>query len=100
MSEIKALQSGSGLFRHKFLKYFEIAKVNYFNSSAYLLNLLSRSAIVIIRIWIFTQLYKSQLLDFWSFRNRWFDCGYGGLELDDDPEFSDGNHTEIVSNYR
>ncbi len=58
MSEIKTLQSGSGLLGYKFLKYFEIAKVNYFNSSAYLVNLISRSAIVVIRIWIFTQLYK------------------------------------------
>jgi ABC-2 type transport system permease protein len=58
MSQLETLQNGGGLLRYKFLKYFEIAKVNYFNSSAYLLNLLSRSAIVIIRIWIFTQLYK------------------------------------------
>lgn len=58
MSEVKNLQSGSGLLGYKFLKYFEIAKVNYFNSAAYLVNLISRSAIVVIRIWIFTQLYK------------------------------------------
>lgn len=42
----------------KFLKYLEIAKINYLNNSAYLVNLISRSGIVIIRIWIFTQLYK------------------------------------------
>jgi len=57
MSEAKVLTIKSA-FGYKFLKYFEIAKVNYYNSAAYLLNLLSRSATVILRIWIFAQLYK------------------------------------------
>lgn len=42
----------------KILKYFEIAKINYFNSLAYIVNALSRSAVVVLRIWIFAQLYK------------------------------------------
>ena len=58
MSEVKILQNGSGLIWYKFLKYFEIAKVNYFNSATYFVNLISRSAMVVIKIWIFTQLYK------------------------------------------
>lgn len=57
MREI-TLQNSSNSFVYKFIKYFEIAKVNYFNSSAYLINFISKSMIVIIKIWIFTQLYK------------------------------------------
>lgn len=45
------------MLRVKTLKYFEIAKVNFNNSTAYLLNVFSRSALLILRIWIYTQLY-------------------------------------------
>lgn len=57
MSEARVLTIKSR-FSYKFLKYFEIAKVNYYNSAAYLFNLLSRSATVVLRIWIFAQLFK------------------------------------------
>ncbi|OGG05830.1 hypothetical protein A2872_03110 [Candidatus Gottesmanbacteria bacterium RIFCSPHIGHO2_01_FULL_42_12] len=39
-------------------KYWEVAKVNFSNSTTYLTNVLARSATVVIRIWIFTQLYR------------------------------------------
>lgn len=39
-------------------KYFEVAKTNYINSTAYLTNIIVRSITVIARIWIFTQLYR------------------------------------------
>ena len=42
----------------KILKYYEIAKINYYNSLAYIVNALSRSVVVVLRIWIFAQLYK------------------------------------------
>ncbi len=41
-----------------FPKYWEVAKVNYLNSTTYLTNVLARSATVVFRIWIFTQLYR------------------------------------------
>jgi len=43
----------------QFQKYWEIIKVNYANSTTYLTNVLARSATVVFRIWIFTQLYKA-----------------------------------------
>ncbi|MCL5411241.1 MAG: hypothetical protein M1150_00655 [Patescibacteria group bacterium] len=42
----------------KFFKYLEIAKVNYFTNTTYLANFLSKSIMVVLRIWIFTQLYR------------------------------------------
>jgi len=42
----------------KLHKYTEIARVNYRNNVTYLWNLLSRSGLVVIRLWIFTQLYQ------------------------------------------
>jgi ABC-2 type transport system permease protein len=41
----------------KWDKYVEILKVNSKNTTTYLVNLFSRSFVVFIRIWIFTQLY-------------------------------------------
>ncbi len=40
------------------LKYLAIARVNYRTSATYLTNLLAHSATVVLRIWIFTQLYR------------------------------------------
>ena len=48
----------NGVYALKIIKYFEVAKINYFNSLAYVINALSRSGVVVIRIWIFAQLYK------------------------------------------
>ncbi len=42
----------------KLIKYLEVARVAYVNSGAYLVNILGRSLTVVLRIWIFTQLYS------------------------------------------
>ncbi len=42
----------------KLTKYFEIARLAYVNSGAYLANILGKSLTVVLRIWIFTQLYR------------------------------------------
>lgn len=59
MNERTLLSSGIlSRFTPAFRKYREIVNVNYRTSSVYLLNLLGRSMPVILRIWIFTQLYS------------------------------------------
>lgn len=40
------------------LKYWEITKVYYTNSTTYVVNILAKSATVVLRIWIYTQLYR------------------------------------------
>jgi ABC-2 type transport system permease protein len=45
-------------FLKETLKYLEVAKVNYLNTSVYTVNLISRSVLVVVRIWAFTQLYQ------------------------------------------
>ncbi|MFZ5392375.1 MAG: ABC transporter permease [Patescibacteria group bacterium] len=42
----------------KLVKYFEIARLAYVNSGVYLANILGKSLTVVLRIWIFTQLYR------------------------------------------
>jgi len=46
-------------FQHKVLKYFEVAKINYHNNATYGMKVIARSGMVIIRIWIFAQLYRA-----------------------------------------
>lgn len=41
----------------KLAKYWAIARVNYHNNLAYIVNVFGRSLTVVLRIWIFTQLY-------------------------------------------
>jgi len=55
MSDIPILYS-PGL-SGKWLKYIAIAKISYFSATAYVLNLLAGSLIILIRAWIYTQLY-------------------------------------------
>lgn len=43
--------------QNSFLKYFEIAKINYFKSVTFFIAILSRSGTVLLRTWIFAQLY-------------------------------------------
>ena len=38
---------------YKFLKYWEVAKINYLTRTTYIVNTISRSAAVALRIWIF-----------------------------------------------
>lgn len=44
-------------FQNIFLKYFEIAKINYNQTAAHFVAIISRSLTVVFRVWIFTQLY-------------------------------------------
>jgi ABC-2 type transport system permease protein len=43
----------------KFLKYFEIIKIAYFNNTVYIVDVLGIGGLVAVRIWIFTQLYRT-----------------------------------------
>lgn len=54
-----AYQTISAAWARKILKYTEIAKVNYRNNVTYVVNLISRSGLVLIRVWIFAQLYRA-----------------------------------------
>lgn len=50
-----------GMWRNmnwQLIKYVEIARLAYVNSGAYLANILGKSLTVVLRIWIFTQLYS------------------------------------------
>ncbi|MCC6933006.1 MAG: hypothetical protein IT292_07105 [Deltaproteobacteria bacterium] len=59
MMEALTLEQGSVLVKTKFLKYFALSKINYFNRSAYLTNLFCSAAVIVLRIWIFTQLFRA-----------------------------------------
>ena len=43
----------------KFNKYFEVAKIAYFNNVTYMGDVLGIGGLVAIRIWIFSQLYQT-----------------------------------------
>lgn len=59
MTDVKTLENLNFLrAQPKLLKYFAVAKVNYNNVLTYLTNVFSRCATVMLRVWIFTQLYK------------------------------------------
>ena len=45
-----------------FNKYLEIAKINTINSASFIVALLSKSGIVFLRIWVYTQLYTATFL--------------------------------------
>jgi len=59
MSDQATLAVETALIRQKTLKYLSVIRINARNTLAYLVNALSRSAIVVLRIWIFTQLYTA-----------------------------------------
>lgn len=44
-------------FQNIFLKYFEVFKINYRETSTYFVAIISRSITVVFRVWVFTQLY-------------------------------------------
>ncbi len=45
------------VFRLKFLKYFEIARITYHNSVVYIGDILGTAGLIAVRTWIFSQLY-------------------------------------------
>lgn len=45
-------------FKLKFLKYFEIVKINYLNNTAYMLDVLGSAGLIMFRVWVFSQLYR------------------------------------------
>lgn len=57
MNQEKQYLSVFHYLKSKILKYFEIVKVHYFSSWAYFTNVIGSGFTVLIRIWIFTQLY-------------------------------------------
>lgn len=42
----------------KTLKYFEIIKINYFNNTTYIVDVLGSAGLIMFRVWVFSQLYR------------------------------------------
>ncbi len=64
MNSARIQASPLKIFKIKFLKYFEIAKINYFEATAYISGPIGLAFIMMIRIWMFFELYST------IFRNR------------------------------
>jgi hypothetical protein len=47
------------IIQKKFLKYFEVFKIAYYNNITYIGDVLGIGGLVGVRIWIFSQLYKT-----------------------------------------